>query len=310
MASTFTNPKHPHLTAVANELSDRIFASSKKAQAEVGKLSDKHRKAMLAELKTAKKEIDDQIKELAILDPKSEARLLRYTAVNKSIDTTMDRVKDSWTTMSRSQATEAFETGIKGGVLSLKAQEAPGWSKVTIANSKKIATAALGTIDSAGLEFLAAYRIELAGAVADDLKYKIKTSLGQGIIQGKPWYEINRQLGRVIDDPKKFREAGTWTKEGLSGKIFPSASDRIRMIVDTENMRAHNNGRLAFYEDVGMTKARWLTAGDSCQICSALNNKVFPIEDFPTIPAHPDCDCIVVGESGSEKIKAPEDYAA
>lgn len=122
-----------------------------------------------------------------------------------------------------------------------------------------------------------------------------------------------QQLGQVVTDPAKFRKAGVDTSGGFVGRIFPSAANRLDLIVQTETMRAHNQGRIGFYKHAGVKKVRWLTAEDDrvCPVCGPLSEKVFAFEDAPNIPAHPACRCTVVAELDDEdvgSISTPEEY--
>ena len=124
-----------------------------------------------------------------------------------------------------------------------------------------------------------------------------------------------QQLGQVVTDPAKFRKAGVDTSGGFVGRIFPSAANRLDLIVQTETMRAHNQGRIGFYKHAGVKKVRWLTAEDDrvCPVCGPLSEKVFTFDDAPNIPAHPACRCTVVAEIEDEDVEdgaisTPEDY--
>ena len=65
------------------------------------------------------------------------------------------------------------------------------------------------------------------------------------------------------------------------------------MIARTEVLRAHNQGRLAFHQHVGVKQLTWMTMEDerTCATCGALDGKTFPIDQFPPQPAHPFCRC-------------------
>ena len=78
-----------------------------------------------------------------------------------------------------------------------------------------------------------------------------------------------------------------------SKTVFKTAQQRATLIARTETLRAHNEGRMAFYREVGITKVQWLTADDerTCPECTPLNGKVFKLGDAPGPPAHVQCRC-------------------
>ncbi|MFH1603626.1 MAG: minor capsid protein, partial [Pseudomonadota bacterium] len=136
------------------------------------------------------------------------------------------------------------------------------------------------------LDFLVNFRLELMGDVADQLKRDIKSRISSGIIAGKSIPDISRDIGEVITDKDAFRKAGR--------TVFKSAQYRVEMIARTETLRAHNQGRLKFYEQAGVKKIKWLTAADErvCSICGPLDGKIFDLAGFEGPPSpHPRCRC-------------------
>ena len=302
----------PPLTSIAaNTLEERIIRSATDAHDMMDKMSRAQTSNLLKELEIADKAIHKEIREFAT-DPAlvtQADRLNRLTTIKSQIDIAIDEATERMALLMPEQTVEAFYSGIEEGVDSVRAMEPPGWEKTTIKSVPLIASSAFGVIDTSGLNFWVNYRIELAGAVNEELKIKIKSALSQAVIDGSPMREVTRKLGHVVKNPAAFKEAGVWTEKGFSGKIFPSASDRLRLIVETENMRIHNQGRVAFYKDVGIKRIRWNAFAERCPICDDLHNQVFDIAAAPNMPAHPDCICIWIGES-NDNMKAAEEYAA
>jgi len=74
--------------------------------------------------------------------------------------------------------------------------------------------------------------------------------------------------------------------------VFKTIQRRATLIVRTETLRAHSEGRKVLYLRVGITKVKWLIADDSrsCKVCRALGGKVFGIGQVPEMP-HPSCRC-------------------
>ena len=77
-----------------------------------------------------------------------------------------------------------------------------------------------------------------------------------------------RDLGEVIEDKESFRHAGS--------KVFTKAQYRMEMIARTEVLRAHNQGRIKFHQQVGVQKLEWLAMEDErmCPVCGGLDGKV------------------------------------
>ncbi len=66
------------------------------------------------------------------------------------------------------------------------------------------------------------------------------------------------------------------------------------------------------YQDMGYTRYRLITNGDTCEDCTSLNGKIFSVdkaesgENFP--PMHPNCDCTfeIVDEQGNSVVSNDE----
>jgi len=72
---------------------------------------------------------------------------------------------------------------------------------------------------------------------------------------------------------------------------------RARMIARTEVIRAHHLANIEEYrqaEAVGVVvQGEWLTAGDACPACAALEGQRFKLDEVEgMIPAHPNCRCV------------------
>jgi len=132
------------------------------------------------------------------------------------------------------------------------------------------------------------YNLTLAGDVQRELADGIKRTILNGIATGKGTDDIVRDLGKVILDKESFKQAGT--------KTFSKAQYRMEMIARTEILRAHNQGRLKFHQQVGIKKVEWLAMGDErmCPVCKELNGKVFSMEKLPPLPNHAHCRCCLL----------------
>ena len=128
----------------------------------------------------------------------------------------------------------------------------------------------------------------LAGDVHRELADGIRRTVMSGIVTGKGVEDIVRDLGHVVKDPESFRHAGS--------KVFRKAQYRMEVIARTEVLRAHNQGRIKFHQQVGVEKLEWMTMEDErvCPVCGPLDGKVFDTGRFPQQPAHPNCRCTSV----------------
>ncbi len=135
---------------------------------------------------------------------------------------------------------------------------------------------------------MANYNLVLAGDVHRELEAGIKRTILSGIATGKGVEDIVRDLGTVIEDKESFRNAG--------GKVFTKAQYRMEMIARTEVLRAHNQGRIKFHQQVGVQKLEWVAMEDErmCPVCGGFDGKVFDTDRFPSQPAHPNCRCTSV----------------
>ncbi len=116
----------------------------------------------------------------------------------------------------------------------------------------------------------------LAGEVNRELADGIKRVVMGGVATGKGVEDIVRDLGRVVKDPESSRYAGS--------RVFTKAQHRMEVIARTEVLRAHNQGRLKFHDQVGVRKPEWMTMEDErvCPVRGPLDGKVFDTTAFPT----------------------------
>jgi SPP1 gp7 family putative phage head morphogenesis protein len=152
----------------------------------------------------------------------------------------------------------------------------------------KLATRVFTLVDTDALDFMTNYNLVLTGDVNRELADGIKRVVMGGVATGKGVEDIVRDLGRVVQDPESFRYAGS--------KVFTKAQYRMEVIARTEVLRAHNQGRLKFHDQVGVRKLEWMTMDDErvCPVCGPLDGKVFDTNRFPQQPAHPNCRCTSV----------------
>ena len=174
--------------------------------------------------------------------------------------------------------------GIEDGIAQMEALEAPDLQDLTDVSRNALVKRTFATIDRGAVDFLANYQVQLLGDVSAELASGIKRTVTQGVLTGKSIPEVAREIGRVVEDKAAFRRAGK--------TVFKTAQRRATLIARTETLRAHNEGRMVFYREVGVERVEWLTAHDerTCTQCAPLDGKVFKIDDVPGLP-HPACRC-------------------
>lgn len=241
-------------------------------------------------LKTLDAAADDVAEQIAAFEKKAalkqwqELRLSILKDLESEIDAIAEELKANWKVGIRGNVEGSLKLGIEDGVGQLETLEHPDFSGISDKARRSAITRTFTAIDRAAIDFLANYQLQLLGDVSTELAAGIKRTITQGVLTGKSIPEVAREIGRVVKDPEAFRKAGK--------TVFKSAQRRATVIARTETLRAHNEGRKAFYREVGIKKVKWLTAHDerTCAICSGLDGEVFRIEDDPGMP-HPVCRC-------------------
>ncbi len=116
---------------------------------------------------------------------------------------------------------------------------------------------------------------EMKGVTAEAATRMVRT-LAEGLVRGQGPYQIARTLAADVN----------------------LSRTRAELVARTEIVRAHAEGQLAAFEQLGVTKlgvqVEWSTAGDGrvCKKCRPLNGKVMTIDQARgKIPYHPRCRC-------------------
>ncbi len=227
-------------------------------------------------------------KSLGSLPDNQLAALDGLKKLQVDIRETMTSLKRDQTLRFRQAAKTSFRQGIAGGIEDFAAAQLPFYRDLTPDGIDKLATRAFTLIDTDALDFMSQYNLVLAGDVHRELADGIRRTVMSGIATGKGVEDIVRDLGHVVKDPESFRHAGS--------KTFRKAQYRMEVIARTEVLRAHNQGRIKFHQQVGVEKLEWMTMEDErvCPVCGPLDGKVFDTGRFPPQPAHPNCRCTSV----------------
>jgi len=276
------------MPAVALDQAERIRQSVAASFAARDLYTEKQVAALVGSLKEAEKRIKADLlryADLGTLTPGQKINQIRLAALTDRLDGTIKGLKAEYTLALKTAAKESHLEGITQGALELKVHGLPGYDALTDESAKRLAKDAFSLMDRSALDFLVRFDVQLAGQVSTDLLTGVKNALTVGIAQGLSIPNIAKNIGSVILDKEAFKQAGK--------TVFGSAQQRIELIARTEILRAHNQGRLKFYDTVGVRQVRWMVAHDErlCPICSELDGQVFAIEKMPPLPRHPLCRC-------------------
>ena len=244
--------------------------------------------AMLADSEEEVRRAILRYKSLGSLPDNKLAALKGLEKLQADIRETTSRLHREQTLRFRKAAKASFRRGIYGGIGEFASAQLPFYRDLTPEGMDKLATRVFTLVDTDALDFMTNYNLVLAGDVHRELADGIKRVVMGGVATGKGVEDIVRDLGRVVKDPESFRYAGS--------KVFTKAQYRMEVIARTEVLRAHNQGRIKFHDQVGVQKLEWMTMEDErvCPVCGPLDGKVFDTARFPRQPAHPNCRCTSV----------------
>ncbi|HUS88036.1 MAG TPA: minor capsid protein, partial [Desulfosporosinus sp.] len=117
---------------------------------------------------------------------------------------------------------------------------------------------------------------------------------------------LNRILAQGLADGSHPREIA----KDMTDQISSITKQRARVLARTEIIRAHAEGQLDGYENLGIKEVtgavEWATAGDDrvCVSCESMEGELFSIKEARgLIPLHPNCRCAWL-PAASEKLKA------
>ena len=273
---------------------DRIKLAVERARRSCDRLTQKQINELNKALSNAAKHVKEKLTwfdDIAPLNYGQAVRLSHFTTLKENIDNIVLELNENLASISPIHTEDAFRLGIHDGITELKTLRIQDYTNLNANTIKALSTAMFAQIDKDALDFLLRYRLELLGDVSEQLKRNIKHRIASGIISGKSTPEIARDIGKIEDikkDPAKFRRAGK--------KVFKSTQDRLMLITRTETNRAHNLGRIKFYEKANIKKVQWWSTLDNrtCPECAGLHSNVFDIIGFNPPGLHPRCRCTTI----------------
>jgi len=243
--------------------------------------------SMLKSLHTAEMHVKSQLAEIGdkqILKKGLEIRREQLRGIQKGIDEIISNMKNNQTVVMRSAVKDSFQSGISGSIGEFSELKFPHYENLSHEDRVKLAGQVMSLTDRSALDFLVNYDLQLLGNVTRELADNIKQQISVGIVSGDSIARISEKIGGIISDPNEFRLAGK--------TVFKTAQTRVEVITRTETLRAYGQGRNKFYDQIGVKRLVWVTAGDerTCPQCGPLDGKEFPIDQIPSM-IHPNCRC-------------------
>jgi len=244
--------------------------------------------SMLKSLHTAEMHVKAQLAEIGdkqILKKGLEIRREQLRGIQKGIDEIISDLKNNQTALLKTAVRDSFQNGINGSIGEFSELKFPHYENLSHEDRIKLAGQVMSLTDRSALDFLVNYNLQLLGNVTRELADNIKQQISVGIVTGDSIAKISEKIGGVITDPNDFRLAGK--------TVFKTAQRRVELITRTETLRAYAQGRNKFYNQIGVKRVVWVTAGDerTCPQCGPLDGKEFPVDQLPPIPKHPQCRC-------------------
>ena len=110
--------------------------------------------------------------------------------------------------------------------------------------------------------------------ITDDMSKKISSELSEGILKGEDMRRLSKRITESTNIP----------------------IERARVMARTETMYAFNTAANEEYKAYGVGKVEWVAALDErmCDICGKYHGKIYPIDEAPDAPAHPNCRCVKI----------------
>jgi SPP1 gp7 family putative phage head morphogenesis protein len=154
-------------------------------------------------------------------------------------------------------------------------------------------SAGLGVpVDRQVLDILQARNLTEIMGIGDDLERRIITAVSEGVTNGDGIRAITKRITESTDVSKS----------------------KAKMVARTETMNAFNKASEERYKKHGIAEVKWKTGGSNICThvkgfdgsvysggCMGLNNEIFPIDNHPPQPLHPNCKCIL--QPVIEKVK-------
>jgi len=267
-------------------------------------------KSMFGALRSAETNVKAEllrIKERSIISKGLEVRRSQLKGIQREIDSITRDLRKEMSLVSRQSMNGAYRKSFDDVVNEWADMGVPTYAGLSQAERLKMAADAFSLVDRKALDFLVNFELQLLGNVTRELAEGIKQQISVGLITGESIAKISEKIGGIIPDPEDFRRARK--------TVFKTAQLRTDTIVRTEILRAYNQGRHKFYEEVGVTHVIWMSVGDKrmCPACQELDGNRYRLDKAPSVPRHPSCRCCTFADPESlgikEKLSEVEDEA-
>lgn len=109
---------------------------------------------------------------------------------------------------------------------------------------------------------------------AENLAYNVKRVITKGLVEGKSYIEMARELNKVMEN-------------GLYNSL---------RVIRTETAHIVNQSTLDRYKDSGLIEEVRIIASEderTCDTCGSFHNKIFKIDAVPIMPLHVNCRCCI-----------------
>ncbi len=130
------------------------------------------------------------------------------------------------------------------------------------------------TVDPRVYEIIRERNLAALKGITDDMAKNIKSELSEGILKGEDMRRLSKRVAEATGVPMQ----------------------RARVMARTETMFAFNHAKDEEFRKYGVEKVEWVAALDErmCPQCGKYHGKVWPIDEAPDCPAHPNCRCTTI----------------
>lgn len=126
-----------------------------------------------------------------------------------------------------------------------------------------------------------------------------------GSFQGATWssriWMANAELQAQIGIQLQRAMVQGLNPRTLASDLMPLIKDNVKnkrsiaeRIARTEMARVQDDAQMSSFKKYGFKYVLWVAEPSACRICqdiASYNNGIYPVDDVPYIPAHPNCRC-------------------
>ena len=125
--------------------------------------------------------------------------------------------------------------------------------------------------DKSALSVLQARSLTGLKGITDEMSKSIMQEITDGMLRGSSPREVAKAISERVD----------------------VSQSRAVTIARTESMKGYNTGATTRYKQRGVERVEWLatTSERTCDYCSSMDGRTFPLDDSPDMPAHVNCRC-------------------